>query len=80
MNRETEQHIYHVGFHLIRPKNKYQLYEFISQTKADSFYESLKAHHNVKDCFIASGVISDPDRYDGKMKAPKMKIIDTFEK
>lgn len=78
MAKTREQIIYRVGFHLYKPKNKYQLYEFLSKKKAYSFYESVKEHPNVMNGFFWSDVLDDSARYDGKIMPKRDKAIAGF--
>ena len=63
MAKTREQVIYRVGFHLVNPKNKYQLHEFISKKKAYSFW---------------SDILDDSARYDGEISPNLSKIIGRF--
>ena len=78
MAKTREQVIYRVGFHLVKPKNKYQLHEFISKKKAYSFYKSVKEHPNVLNGYFWSDVLDDSARYDGEISQNLSKIIDRF--
>lgn len=80
MDKAKKRLLYNVGFHLIKPKNKYQLYTFLSKEKAYSFFESIKEHPNVKDGFLNADPIDDVDVYDGARKKSECEFIDRFER
>lgn len=78
MGKPRVQLLYIVGFHLYKPKNKYQCYQFLSKKNAFSFYESIKNHPNVMNGFIGSDPIDNLSRYDGTLQRREHEFLGDF--
>ena len=78
MSKTREQIIYCVGFHTVKPKGRYQNYQFASRKKAYSFFESIKNHPNVLDGYMYTNHLFDMRVYDGVFRKDDGELLDSF--
>lgn len=79
MSASREQIIYSIGFHPIRPKGRYQYYQFLSRKKAYSFYESIRYHPGVHDGYLAIDYLSNLSKYNGIPRERRDRILRSFD-